>query len=97
MTVFHPGHDALHGFTVVVFSKAERTYAGRWDAVDGDVVWLNDAVRHDPAASEVSREEFLRRLAMFGPVPEHRRLAVPRAEITDVQRLGDWIRARGGA
>ena len=94
MTVFHPGHDALHGFTVVIFSNAGRTYAGRWDAVDGDVVWLNDAVRHDVATSEVSEEAFLGRLAMFGPTPEHRRLAVPRSDVVDVRRLGDWIRSR---
>ena len=83
--VFHPGHDDLHGITVVLETASGRLVVGRWhERVEKGVV-LHDAAAHEPG-SEQTREDFVARTLKFGVRPEHRTLVVSE-EVTSVRRL----------
>jgi len=84
--VFHPGHDALHGTTVVLDAAGARTYIGRFDREDASGVHLLDVASHDDASGG-SREEFIRRSATFGVRPERKHVTVPSAEVASVVPL----------
>ncbi len=90
--VFHPGHDELHGFTVVLHTDGEMTYVGRWDAIVDGRVLLNDASGHRDGDEGLSKTAYLERLAKTGPAPTRRRIAVPESEVARVQKLGDLAR-----
>lgn len=75
-------------------SNGPRTFVGRWDAVEGDVVWLNDAAVHTDGEYGVSKSAFLEQLAMLGPTNTVARIAIPLSEVHSVERLGDWKRNR---
>ena len=89
--VFHPGHQELHGVTVVLETYGPRTYVGRFDHQDELGVHLHDVGIHDAAAGAPSREEFLRRCDKFGIRTEVRDLLVPSGEVARVRRLVDAI------
>ena len=83
--VFHPGHDDLHGITVVLETASGRTIIGRWhEQVERGVV-LHDAATNEPG-SQQTREEFVARTLKFGVRMEHRTLVVSE-EVTSVKRL----------
>jgi hypothetical protein len=90
--VFHPGHQALHGVTVVLEARGGLTYVGRFDSQDERGVHMHDVGVHDGASATVSKEEFLRRCDRFGIPPQHRDLLVPTAEVVRVQRLVEAVR-----
>ena len=85
--VFHPGHEALHGVTVVLAGASGRTYVGRYHERGDRGVVLHDVGVHDPASSAVPREEWLARQMQFGIKVDHRTLVVPDAEAGEVRRL----------
>ncbi|MGH7498062.1 MAG: hypothetical protein ACREL3_04340 [Gemmatimonadales bacterium] len=85
--VFHPGHQELHGVTVVLETKGSLTYVGRFDNQDELGVHLHDVGVHDPSASEQSLEEFLQRSAKFGIRAEHKHLLVPGGEVARIRRF----------
>jgi len=85
--VFHPGHQELHGVTVVVDGTDGRTYVGRFDREDERGVLLRDVAVWDPATSHHSVEEFLARTLKFGVRAEVRQLVLPSAEVRGVRRL----------
>jgi hypothetical protein len=87
--VFHPGHEALHGVTVVLDTSAGRTIVGRYHDTEGGRMRLHEVAVHDPAASELPREEWLRRTLTFGVRAEHKFLAVPADEVTKITPLGE--------
>jgi hypothetical protein len=87
--VFHPGHQALHGITVVLETRGPRTYVGRFDSQDERGVHLHDAAVHESGADSVTKDEFLRRCDKFGIRPEHRDLVVSAAEVVEIRRLVD--------
>jgi hypothetical protein len=89
---FHPGHDALHGFTVVIFSNGPSTWVGRWQEEQGGVIQLVDACEHKDGDRGLSKQDFLLELARSGPRPTHRVLGVPRSEVSGVRQLGEVIR-----
>jgi hypothetical protein len=89
--VFHPGHEALHGITVVLATHGPRTYVGRYDSADDAGVHMHDVGVHDAATGEISKEEFLRRCHRFGIRPEHRALLVPTSDVASIRRLVDVI------
>jgi hypothetical protein len=89
---FHPGHDALHGFTVVLFSQGPSTWVGRWQEERDGFIHLVDASEHQDGQQGLSKEAFLSDLARTGPRPMHRMMAVPRKDVTDVLTLGDFMR-----
>ena len=86
--VFHPGHHPLHGITVVVETHGPQTYVGRFDSQDDRGIHLLDAGVHDPA-SELTKEEYLRRTLKFGIRSEHRHVVVPTAEVARIRQLGE--------
>lgn len=85
--VFHPGHEALHGVTVVIDTPGTRTWVGRWHEQDGHGVHLLDAALYDSETSEQAREEFLRRLLKFGVRAEHKHVLVPNDQVASVTPL----------
>jgi len=90
--VFHPGHQELHGVTVVLETHGGRTYVGRFDSQDERGVHMHDVGVHDAAAAAASKEEFLRRCDKFGIRPEHRDLLVPADDVASITRLVDALR-----
>jgi len=87
--VFHPGHEALHGVTVVLDTTSGRTIIGRYHDTENGRMRLHEVAVHDPTASEHPREEWLRRTLKFGVRTEHKFLAVPAEEVTKVTPLGE--------
>lgn len=87
--VFHPGHDALHGMTVVVFTKTPRTFVGRWDAEEGGNVALNAVAMHEADRDPKSREHWLAETKKYGVAVAFPRLTVPAKDIERVVKLGD--------
>lgn len=87
--VFHPGHDELHGITVVLETRGSRTYVGRYDTKDAQGVHLLDVGVHDAATGDLSREEYLRKSARFGVRSEHKHLVVPAEDVARITRLGE--------
>lgn len=85
--VFHPGHDDLHGITVVLETVSGRTYIGRWHERTPKGVVLHDVASHD-AADGQSQSEFLARTLKFGVRPELRTLVVSE-EVRAVRKLAD--------
>jgi hypothetical protein len=89
---FHPGHDALHGFTVVLFSDGPSTWVGRWQEEQDGMIHLADACEHRDGERGLDKQAFLAELARTGPRPTHRVLSVPRHAVTNVRQLGDVAR-----
>lgn len=86
--VFHPGHHALHGITVVVDTVSGETYLGRFDTEDETGVHLLDVGQHH-AAQGGSREEYIQRSAKFGIRVDRKHLVLPRAAVSRVTPLGE--------
>lgn len=89
--VFHPGHDELHGVTVVIDTPGTRTWVGRFHEQDEHGVHLLDAAVHDTATAEQSRDDFLRRLLKFGVRAEHKHVLLPSDQVADVTPLRDLV------
>jgi hypothetical protein len=83
--VFHQGHHALHGITVVLETR-DRTYIGRFDTQDETGVHLLDVAVHEGDAA-LSKDEFLRRTLKFGVRAERKHLLVPAGDVTAVVPL----------
>jgi hypothetical protein len=90
--VFHPGHQELHGVTVVLETRGSRLYVGRFDSQDERGVHLHDVGVYDAAVGGGSKQEFLQRCDKFGIRPEHRDLLVPAGEVVSIRRLVDSVR-----
>ena len=86
--VFHPGHSALHGITVVLDTRLGTTYVGRFHEETERGMLLHDAAAFDPAAGG-NREEFLQRTAKFGVRIDHRHVTVPSADVVNLVPFGD--------
>ena len=91
--VFHPGHSALHGITVVVETTGPSTYVGRYDREDSSGVHLLDVGVHD-AASAVAKQEYIERSSKFGVRGEHRHVVVPAHHVARITQLVSWEQAR---
>jgi len=85
--VFHPGHDELHGITVVLEGASGRIYVGRWHEQTTKGIVLHDVATHEPGAA-ISQAEFLARTLKFGVRPEERTLVVAET-ISSVRKLAD--------
>jgi hypothetical protein len=90
--VFHPGHQELHGVTVVLETCGDQTYVGRFDSQDERGVHMHDVGVHDASVSSRSKDEFLRRCDKFGIRPEHKDLLVPADNVASIRRLVDALR-----
>jgi len=85
--VFHPGHDELHGITVVVETDSGRTYVGRWHEQLEKGIVLHDVAVHDPEGGQ-DQGEFLSRTIKFGVRPEQRTVLVSDG-IRSIRKLAD--------
>lgn len=85
--VFHPGHQELHGVTVVVSGADGLTYVGRFDREDERGVLLRDVAVWNPATAHGPVDEFLARTLKFGVRAEIRQLVLPSAEVASIRRL----------
>ena len=87
--VFHPGHSALHGMTVVVETAGAATYVGRYDREDSAGVHLLDVGVHD-VDSAIAKEEYIKRSSKFGVRGEHRHVVIPADKVARITQLGNW-------
>ena len=85
--VFHPGHEGLHGVTVVVTGRSGRTYVGRYHEHGDRGLVMHDVAIHEPDA-EPARDAWLERQQRFGVRVDQRHLIVPTAEVGEIRRLG---------
>jgi hypothetical protein len=87
--VFHPGHQALHGITVVVETLGDRTLVGRYDVEDERGVHLLNVGVYEPGTSSASKHDYIRKCARFGVPNDQKHVVVPASEIARITRLGE--------
>ena len=88
--VFHPGHEDLHGVTVVVDDREGRTYVGRYhEATPRGIVLHDVAVRAQ--GEPIDRVAWLRRQLRFGVQVMERTVLVPGDSAGPVGRLVDVV------
>jgi hypothetical protein len=85
--VFHPGHHALHGVTVLLETTGGLIYIGRFDSEDDAGAHLLDVAVHDSQGSSLPKEDFIRRTLKFGVRVDQKRAVIPRAEIAYIGPL----------
>ncbi len=85
--VFHPGHDELHGVTVVITGTSGRTYVGRWHERNARGVVMHDVAIHDPGMAPFDRDTWLERQRKFGVSATEKHLILPADEAGAITRL----------
>lgn len=88
--VFHPGHEELHGVTVVVESPTGATWVGRYHERTDRGVLLHDVAIHDPASTDQIRAAWIQQMLTFGIRIDQKHLVVPTSEAARIVRLMDW-------
>jgi hypothetical protein len=88
--VFHPGHEELHGVTVVVAGASGRTYVGRYHERIPRGIVMHDVGIHDPEAAAEGRDAWIARQLKFGVRVDHRHLVVPTDEAGTITPLGEF-------
>ncbi len=87
--VFHPGHDELHGVTVVITGASGRTYLGRWHEQGVRGVTMRDAAIHDPVSNPLPVEQWLAKQRKFGIAATEKHLIVPSDEAGEPRIFGE--------
>ena len=82
----HTDRHELHGVTVVLDTRGDATYIGRFDSQDEQGVHLFDVGVFDPATG--TREAYLRRSAQFGIRVDRPDLTVATSDVARVIPLG---------
>ena len=85
--VFHPGHEELHGVTVVVRGASGRAWVGRYHERTERGILLHDVAIHDPATAPVDRDAWLARLRKFGIKVDSKYVVIPDSESAEVELL----------
>ena len=85
--VFHPGHEELHGITVVVRGASGRSWVGRYHERTERGILLHDVAIHDPATAPVDRDAWLARLRKFGIKVDTKYVVIPDSESAEVELL----------
>lgn len=83
--VFHPGHDELHGVTVVLSGKSGKTYLGRWHERGARGVTLRNVAVYDPARETTDLAAWLARQQKFGVAATEQHLIVSADEAGEVR------------
>ena len=87
--VFHPGHEELHGVTVVVEGASGLAWVGRYHEKNERGVVMLDVALHDPASATLPRGAWLERVRKFGIKVDAKHLVIPFAEIGSIRRLAE--------
>jgi hypothetical protein len=87
--VFHPGHEELHGITVVVSSASGRLYVGRYHETNDRGVVLHDVAVREPD-DRMGADDWISRQLKFGVHVAERFLVVPVADSPAVVKLVEW-------
>jgi hypothetical protein len=82
----HTDRHELHGVTVVLDTRSDATYIGRFDSQDEHGVHLFEVGVFDPATG--TREAYLRRSAQFGIRVDRPDLTVATSDVARVIPLG---------
>jgi hypothetical protein len=82
----HTDRHELHGVTVVLDTRGDATYIGRFDSQDEHGVHLFDVGVFDPATG--TREAYLRRSVQFGIRVDRPELTVATSDVARVIPLG---------
>jgi len=82
----HTDRHELHGVTVVLDTRGDATYVGRFDSHDEHGVHLFDVGVFDPATG--TREAYLRRSVQFGIRVDRPELTVATSDVARVIPLG---------
>jgi hypothetical protein len=85
--VFHPGHEELHGVTVVVSDRSGKTYLGRYHEKTPRGILLHDVAVHDPDVTADGVEDWLARQRKFGVQVTQRSVVVPAETAGEVVRF----------
>jgi hypothetical protein len=85
--VFHPGHEELHGVTVVVRGASGRSWVGRYHERTERGILLHDVAVHDPANAPMERDAWLARLRKFGVKVDSKYVVIPDSESAQVELL----------
>lgn len=85
--VFHPGHQELHGITVVVETSQDQLYVGRFDRQDETGVYMMAVSIFDPSVAGQSKADFLARTAKFGVKVDRPHLVVPANLVSEITPL----------
>ncbi len=88
--VFHPGHEELHGVTVVVDGPRGRSWVGRYQERTERGIVLLDVSLHDPATAALPRDAWIQRLLKFGIPADAKHVVIPEVEAERVTRLVEW-------
>lgn len=89
MGTFHHDKGELHGITVVVDTDGPEIFVGRCHEVRPEGVVLLDADLHRAEDGAPSKDEWVRRAALYGVWARHRSLVVPTARVASIRRLGE--------
>lgn len=84
--VFHPGHEELHGVTVIVTGLSGRTYVGRYHERNERGVMLKDVGIHE-SGNGLPLADWLDHQRKFGIRVDERALVVPGDEVAGMERL----------
>jgi len=84
--VFHPGHHALHGVTVVL-ETAGGMWIGRFDSVTPKGVLLHDAGFFEDGVTGGTREEYLQKTLKFGVRATSKHALIPEGEVLGIRQL----------
>jgi len=95
VTVFHPGHEELHGVTVVVEGSSGRLWVGRYHESNERGVVMHDVAIHDPATVAVPRGVWVERLRKFGIRIDEPFVLLPLKEAGQITRLTEWHASPG--
>ena len=87
--MFHPGHDELHGITVVEETSGPETYVGRFDRQDERSAHLKDVGVHRAGDDVEDWPEYLERTVKFGIKVDHGQVNVPAGDITRIVKLSE--------
>ena len=89
--MFHPGHQELHGVTVVVDTSNGAVYIGRFDKQDQQGIHLIGVSVFDPALSAGSRGDFLARTTQFGVRVDQPFFLLPSSQVTAIVPLSSVV------